>query len=104
MPSLVVRLDPATPGPIDLREKRVEGIEVHDARFKTSDGLGVGSTFREITARHRAKVGYGEGSLGAEVGDLGMTFDFTMFYSVGRVPPSARAESVWIWPTAAQAR
>ena len=29
--------------------------------------------------------------------EAAMTFDFTMFYSVGSVPPTARAESVWIW-------
>src|SRR5215467_8718840 len=41
MPSLVVRLTPATPGPIVLSQKRVRGIEVHDARFRTADGLGI---------------------------------------------------------------
>ena len=96
-PSLVVRFRSPEPGPTALEEKRVAGVEVHDARFRTADGLGIGSTFREISARHRVKVSYGEGSLGAIVDDLGMTFDFTMFYSVGRVPPTARAESVWIW-------
>jgi len=105
-PSLEVGLEPGTPGPIILREKRVGGIEVHDPRFKTADGLGVGSTLRQISARHRVKVGYGEGSLGGMVNDLGMTFDFTAYYGTGRVPPNARAESVFIWsePDAARPR
>jgi hypothetical protein len=95
-PSLVVRFRSAAPGPTTLEEKRVAGITVHDARFRTADGLGIGSTFREISARHGVNVSYGEGSLVAIVDDLGMTFDFTMFFRVGRVPPTARAESVWI--------
>jgi hypothetical protein len=104
MPSLVVRLTPATPGPIVLSQKRVRGIEVHDARFRTADGLGIGSTLREISARHGAKVSDGEGSVGAVAQDLGMTFDFTMSERDGHIPPTARAESVWVWGTVAQAR
>jgi hypothetical protein len=96
-PSLVVRLDPATARAMPLHERRVRGIDVSDARFRTADGLGVGSTMRQISARHRVQVGYGEGTLKAVVESLGMTFDFTAYYSTGRVPPDARAESVWIW-------
>jgi hypothetical protein len=80
-----------------LREKRVWGIEVHDARFKTADGLGVSSTLGQIRERHSAKLEVGEGSVVAGVDDLGMSFDFSAFYPSVEVPSTARAQSIWIW-------
>ena len=82
-PSLVVRLEPPAPAPIVLREKRVYGVTVHDAGFKTADGLGVGSTMRQISARHRVEVTYNDGALVAIAADLGMTFDFAIDDSIG---------------------
>jgi len=66
-PSLVIRLDGPRPG--------VSGIEVRDARFKTSDGIGVGSSLGQLRKRKKKLfITDGEGAIVAVADDLGMSF------------------------------
>jgi hypothetical protein len=77
-------------------ENRVWRVSVFDRRFKTADGLGIGSTLGQIRARHKVRVGVGEGGVGASVEDLQMTFDFSQWYPSVHIPASARAKSVLV--------
>jgi hypothetical protein len=50
-------------------------ITVYDPRFKTSKGIGVGSTLGEIRRNYKVNfIGFGEGPLVARVEQLGMSF------------------------------
>lgn len=66
---------------IDLEnEWIVDGIGVNDARFRTREGIGVGSTLGEVRRAYRIKnIAFGEGPLYANVEELNMSFelDFT---------------------------
>ena len=77
-------------------ENRVWRVSVFDRRFKTAAGLGIGSTLGQIRARHKVRIGVGEGSVGAFAEDLQMTFDFSQWYPSVHVPASARAKSVLV--------
>jgi hypothetical protein len=66
-PSLVIRLDGPVPG--------IYGIEVTDARFRTSKGVGVGSSFGQLRATEKLSFVTGEGVIGAVSKELSMTFD-----------------------------
>lgn len=83
---------------------RIDRVTINDPRFKTVNGIGIGSTLGEI--RHNYKVdwiGFCEGPLCARVEQLGMTFalDFAhpprKWYKTNNpalIPNSAKV--VWI--------
>src|SRR5438034_8007754 len=75
---------------------RIWRMSVLDRRFRTAQGLGIGSTLGQIQAHHKVRVGVGEGSVGAFVEDLQMTFGFPHVYPSVRVPASARADSILV--------
>jgi hypothetical protein len=58
------------------RQLIVRGIDVRDSRFRTAAGIHVGSTLRDLRKAygHLVKIG-GEGTVGARVERLSMTFD-----------------------------
>ena len=96
-PSLVAQLVSQAGIPVGQRE--VWRIQVFDERFKTADGLGVGSTFGEIRNRRAVGISRGEeGCFCAFVRDLGTTFRFTSSdFDSGGIAPTARATSLFIW-------
>ena len=54
----------------------VGGIRVKDKRFKTSKGIGIGATLGEIRKTYKVNwIDFGEGSLFANVEDLGISFE-----------------------------
>jgi hypothetical protein len=73
-PSLSVRLETADGG--------VSGIQVTDPRFKTADGIGVGSSLGQIRRVYKGLyITAGEGSLAAVVPDQKMAFYFNLLDS-----------------------
>jgi hypothetical protein len=75
-------------------EFSVWGIDVRDPRFRTSDGLGVGSTGAELRSRYQFQISEAEGAHAAVVEALKMSFSLDPEVPVDR----ARVTSVWIWP------
>jgi hypothetical protein len=107
-PSLVIRLDGPQPG--------VYGIEVRDARFKTRDGIGVGSSLGQLRkTRRKLFISDGEGAIFAAVEDLGMSFSLLLdgqsekaYYATRRryarrdnpsIPDATKIESIWVYWT-----
>jgi hypothetical protein len=78
---------------------RIGRVRVFDPRFKTSDGLGVGSTLGQVRAHHRVQVGFGAGSVYGYVQELPMSFDFGGWPS-SDLPDSAVVKSVLVLGTA----
>jgi hypothetical protein len=73
----------------------VTAISVLDPRFKTADGLGIGSTLGQIRTRHVVRPLVGEGTIVGHVKDLQMSFDFgSRWYPSTRLPNTARVRSV----------
>lgn len=76
----------------------LSGIEVNDARFRTKDGLGVGSLLRDLKRRYpKALVGGldTDGGPSAVVEQLGLTF---MLQGTGaEIADSWRVDSVWVF-------
>ena len=71
------------------------GIEVHDARFRTSNGLGVGSTLGDVKRLYRGvKVTGIDTDDGAHVtiNELGLWFEMN---PARTFPDSTRVTSVW---------
>lgn len=75
----------------------VTRIHVIDPSLRTKDGIGVGSTYRELRARyHIAWVGSGEGGLFARVEKLAISFELDTAGGVApwmtRNPPQVPAD------------
>jgi hypothetical protein len=105
-PSLIIRLD----GP----QAGVYGIDVRDARFKTREGIGVGSSLGQLRkTRRRLFISDGEGAIFAAVEDLGMSFSLLLdsqseraYYATRRryarrdnpsIPDATKIGSVWVY-------
>jgi hypothetical protein len=101
-PALSVKLAGSTAVPavsIAIREWpcgefSVWGIDVRDARYRTKDGFGVGSTAGELKRSYPFKISEEEGAHAALVDALKRSF------SLSRDGPidQQRVTSVWIWP------
>ena len=78
-------------------ENRIWRVNVFDRRFRTEEGLGIGSTLAEIRSHHRVRMQVGEGNVEAHVDELQMSFDFgSRWYPSTRLPASARVSSVCV--------
>jgi hypothetical protein len=101
-PVLEIKLPGTTTVPAissDIREWpcgefSVWGIDVRDARFRTSDGFGVGSTAGDLRKAHPFEITEEEGAHAAVVDGLKMTFALTREGPVDQQHVTA----VWIWP------
>jgi hypothetical protein len=100
-PVLTIKLSGAASVPaisVDIREWpcgefSVWGIEVRDARFRTIDGLGVGSTAGELRRSYPFQVSEEEGSHAAMVKALQMSFALTR-----QGPVDQQRHFSLIWP------
>ena len=76
---------------------RVYRVNVFDRRFRTADGLGVGSSLGQIRAHHKVQMLVGEGNVVAYVDELDMSFNFGLtWYPSTHLPTSARVVSVLV--------
>lgn len=71
----------------------VWGVDVKDPRFRTPEGLGVGSTLAELRRAYEIEITQAEGHA-AIVKTLRMTFSST----TGPALDQQRVVSVWLWP------
>jgi hypothetical protein len=102
-PALEVRLDVKAAGPALVAQLEGEpcgritvwGISVYDDRFRTSDGLGVGSTLGGIRKRFKPEVSEAESGPAAYVEALGLTFGLD---ASGLTSDSSKVLSVWVVP------
>jgi len=77
-------------------ENRVWRVNVFDRRFRTAEGLGIGSTLGQIRAHHKVRILVGEGGVGAYVAELQMNFGFdSRWYPSVTFPASARCSPFW---------
>ena len=99
-PALEIRL-PGSPGMVALvvpirewpcRTFSVQGIEVRDPRFRTREGVGVGSTLGEVQKYYRVTLSNEEG-YNAHAAAIRMTFRLESATRTG----AARVRSVWIY-------
>ncbi len=101
-PALEVKLTDASVVPsvvADIREWpcgafSVWGIDVRDPRFRTKDGLGVGSTVDELRRFYAFHISEQEGAHAAVVQALKMSFSLTREGPLN----GQRVTAVWIWP------
>ena len=70
------------------------GIQVRDARFRTKEGFGVGTTAAELRRRYQFQITEAEGAHAAVVDALRMTFALTRQGPVDQ----QRVTAVWLWP------
>lgn len=89
-PSIIAEQFPPTPD-------RIWRVTVYDPRFRTNDGLGVGSTLADIRSKQNVVIEIGEGSVYGYAAALEMSFDFGgQWYPWTDLPPDATAQSVLI--------
>jgi hypothetical protein len=92
---------PALSGPIrefPCREFALWGISVDDPRFRTSDGLGPGSTLGDVNKRYpsaRQLPAGSDGYPGAFIEELNLTFAIA---ATSALTDDARVTSVWVVP------
>ena len=80
------------------------GIEVHDPRFRTSNGLGVGSTLRDVRRLYRSASVVGidtDDGAHVAISDLGLWFELN---PARTFPESSRVATVWVFPQTRAAR
>jgi len=89
-PSLVAERFPSMPD-------RIWRVRVFDTRFRTADGLGIGSTFGDVRARHpiQGRLGAGEGHIYAHISDLELSFELDAAQPES-VTDSTRVKSVLV--------
>ena len=77
---------------------RIFRVRVFDRRFRTADGLGVGSTLGQVRAHHQVQTVVGEDGVYAYVQELQMSFAFDSRRLSIHLPTSARIQSVLVLP------
>jgi len=89
-PSLVAERFPSMPD-------WIWRVRVFDTRFRTADGLGIGSTFGDVRARHpiQGRLGADEGHIYAHVSDLELSFELDAAQPES-VTDSTRVKSVLV--------
>ena len=75
----------------------VSGISVKDTRFRTREGLGVGSSFGDIEKAYEVRRVSGEGMSGAFVDSLSMTFYFSVNSPPQAISDESLCNDVWIF-------
>jgi hypothetical protein len=101
-PALQIKLPASAINPAlvaDIREWpcaefSVWGIDVRDPRFRTKEGLGVGTTEGELRRSYSFQISEAEGAHAAIIDALKMSFSLSREESLEQ----QRVTSVWIWP------
>lgn len=75
----------------------VSGISVNDTRFRTEEGLGIGSTFEAIERAYKVRKGSGAGKSGAYVDSLSMTFFFSVSSPLAEIAEDSLCKGVWVF-------
>lgn len=119
--SLTVRLGCDQNQPVDKSDNRntwcdgkvtLDGVIVHDGRFKTEKGVGVGSSIRSFLDAYSVNLQTGSREVGGEedvlaiVKEIGTTFFFDVRSSElpqgwkenpSLVPEKTKVRLIWVW-------